>query len=137
MLLLEYLPKKRDLSNCRKWRIISLLSVPGKLLCNVIYNRLKEACEQEIREQQAGFRTGRGCTDQKFLLRNIIQQCEEFRNPLVKNFVDFKKASDSIHRPSMWKVFEHYGILEKVINTIRDMYDESMCSVSVGQEQTE
>ena len=42
----------------------------------VIYNRLKESCEQALREQQAGYRSGRGCSDQIFVLRNIIEQYE-------------------------------------------------------------
>ena len=53
------------------------------------------------------------------------------------NFVDFKKAFDSIHRPSMWKVLRHYGIPEKIVNIIKDMYDESNCSVRVGHEHTD
>ena len=51
------------------------------------------------------------------------------------NFVDFKKAFDSMHRPSMWRVLKHYGIPEKIINIIKGMYDESNCSVRVGHEQ--
>ena len=130
-------PKKGDLSNCNNWRGISLLSVPGKVLCSVIYNRLKESCELALREEQAGFRAGRGCSDQIFVLRNIIEQCEEFRKPLVMNFVDFKKAFDSIHRPSMWKILKWYGFPEKIISIIKDMYEGSKCSVRVGQEHTD
>ena len=72
-----------------------------------------------------------------FVLRNIIEQCEEFRRPIVMNFIDFRKAFDSIQRPSMWKILEHYGILKKIINIIKDMFDESRCSVRVGHEQTD
>ena len=52
-------------------------------------------------------------------------------------FIDFKKGFDSVHRPSTWKVLEHYGIPEKMINIIEDVYEESMCSVRVGHEQTD
>ena len=72
-----------------------------------------------------------------FVLRNIIEQCEEFRRPIVMNFIDFRKAFDSIHRPSMWKILEHYCKPKKIINIIKHMYDESRCSVRVGHEQTD
>ena len=49
----------------------------------------------------AGFRRGRGCSDQIFVLRNIIEQCTEWQRELYINFVDFQKAFDSIHRESI------------------------------------
>ena len=94
-------PKKEDLGDCSNWRGITLLPVARKVLSNLIYNRLREAVDSNMREEQAGFRQGRGCSDQIFVLRTIIEECEEWKTPLLINFIDFKKAFDSIHRPSM------------------------------------
>ena len=88
-------------------------------------------------QQQAGCRNGRECSDKIFVLRNIIEQCKAFRKPLVMNFFDCKKAFDSMHRPSMWRVLEQYGIPDKNVNLVRDMYEESKCCVSMGQEHTD
>ncbi len=41
---------------------------------------------------------GRGCIDQIFTHRTVLEQCAEFNKPLYVNFVDFLKAFDSIHR---------------------------------------
>ena len=53
------LPKKGDLSVCSNWRGINLLSVPGKIFCRVMLLRLRQAIERILREEQAGFRSGR------------------------------------------------------------------------------
>ena len=90
-----------------------------------------------MREDQAGFRQGRGCSDQIFVLRTIVEECEEWNKPLVLNFIDYKKAFDSVHRPSMWKILEAYGIPSKVIRIVTYLYEGSESSVRVGVEHTE
>ncbi|GFS22439.1 endonuclease-reverse transcriptase [Elysia marginata] len=67
------LPKKGDLSQCNNWRGINLLSVPGKIFCPVILYRIKFSVDKALREEQAGFREGRSCVDQIFILRTIIE----------------------------------------------------------------
>ena len=91
------LPKKGDLSNCNSWREITLLSVPGTVLCAILLNRLKDDIDERLREEQAGFRSGRSCSEQILTLRNIIEQSCEFNQRVFINFVDFKKAFDSMH----------------------------------------
>ena len=46
---------------------------------------------------------------------------------LVINFIDFKKASDSVHRPSLWKILEYYGIPEQYIKIFKTLYENSSC----------
>ncbi|GFS22851.1 endonuclease-reverse transcriptase [Elysia marginata] len=50
------LPKKENLQECRHYRGITLLSVPGKEFNRVILERLKVALDGKLREEQAGFR---------------------------------------------------------------------------------
>ena len=64
--------KKGALRNCNNWRGITLLSVPSKILAKLIIKRISEAVDQQLRQEQAGFRKGRECIDQIFTLRNII-----------------------------------------------------------------
>ena len=131
------IPKKGDLSNCSNWRGITLLSVIGKILSNVIYDRIKETVFDVLSENQAGFREGRGCADYIFVLRHIVEQCEEWRKSLVLNFVDFSKAFDSIHRPSLWKLLKLYGLPNKIVALIKSMFEGSESCVRVGQEHTD
>ena len=131
------LPKKGNLSDCNNWRGITLLSVPGKVLAAIVLERIYGSLEQYIREGQAGFRKGRSCADQIFVLRNIIEQSVEWRREMVINFIDFKKAFDSLHRPTMWNILRSYGLPMKIINIIRMLYDGSTSCVRVGGTNTE
>ena len=132
--LIIKLPKKGDLSNCDNWRGITLLSVPGKTLCKVILKRLETVIDLKLREEQAGFRRKRGCIDQIFALRNILEQCAEWNEQIHLNFVDFKKAFDSLHREAIWKILGSYGIPEKLIKIIKIFYLNYECSVVLGEK---
>ncbi|KAK3760073.1 hypothetical protein RRG08_064743 [Elysia crispata] len=101
------IPKKGTLSDCNNWRGITLLSIPSKVLAKIVINHISSAVDGKLREEQAGFRQGRGCIDQIFTLRNIIEQCIEWQRELYINFVDFEKAFDSIHRNSLWKILRY------------------------------
>ena len=87
-------PKKGDLSECDTDHSVSLLSVPSKMLCRVLIDRRKSSVDEMIRQEQAGFRSGRRTSDQIFALRNILKQCQEWQALLYINFVDFSKAFD-------------------------------------------
>ena len=131
------LPKKGDLSVCSNWRGINLLSTPGKIFCRIMLQRMRQAIERILREEQAGFRSGRGCIDQIFVLRTIVEQSLEWNSSLYINFIDFEKAFDSIHHPSLWKILEAYGFPPKVINILRDMYANNQCCVRHDGQQSE
>ena len=62
--LLVKLPKHSDLSHCGKWREITLLSIPSKVLSKIILERMKDAIDNVLRDEQAGFEKERSCADQ-------------------------------------------------------------------------
>ena len=68
------LPKKGDLRDCSNYRGIMLLSTPGKVLNRILLERMKEAVDPKLRDQQAGFRRNRSCGDQIASLRIIVEQ---------------------------------------------------------------
>ena len=124
------IPKKGDLHECKNYRGIMLLSVPGKVLNRIILERLKNEVDNILRDHQAGFRQDRGCIDQIATLRIIVEQSMEFDSSLYINFVDYEKAFDSLDRDTLWKLLQHYGIPEKIITLIRNTYDGMTCKVT-------
>ena len=123
------LPKKGDLSVCDNWRGINLLSVPRKIFCRVLLQRIRQGVDKRLREEQAGFKSGRLCSGQIFVLRNIVEQSLEWNSSLYINFIDFDKAFDSIHHPSLWHIMSLYGLPPKVINIAKDMYANNLYCV--------
>ena len=123
--LIVKIPKKGDRQNCDNWRGITLLSMTSKIFCRVLLNRIEEAIDVNLRQEQAGFRTGKGCMDQIFSLRNIIAQSTEWNAPLCIGFIDFKKAFDSIHHETLWKILRHYGLPQKIVGLISVLMDST------------
>nr|XP_014347369.1 PREDICTED: sorting nexin-29-like [Latimeria chalumnae] len=131
------LPKKGDLLDCNNWRGITLLSVPGKGFCSIILLCIREAVDNVLREEQAGFRANRSCIDQIHVLRDIINKCIEFNHPIVISFIDFEKAFDSVHHPALWKIMANYGIPKKFISIISELYERTQCCVKVDGDITD
>ena len=129
--ILIKLPKKGDLTDCGNYRGISLTSHIMKLFSIIILLRIQDHVENILRDEQAGFRKDRSCCDQIFLIRHVIQQCTEFRVPLLLAFVDYKKAFDSVHRPVLWKILRHYGIPHKYIRIIQTLHEGSKCRANL------
>jgi len=58
--------KKGTKSKCENYRGITLLATAYKLFASIIKNRLNEYLEDEMVEEQCGFRNGCSCTDAIF-----------------------------------------------------------------------
>ena len=74
------LPKKGDHCICDNYRSIMLLSVSGKVLNRVMLQRMKNAVDTNLRDNQAGFQQKRSCADQIATLRIILEQESEFNS---------------------------------------------------------
>ena len=53
---------------CKNYRGISLLSIPGKIYGRIIIQRVVSETQDLIGEEQCSFRQGKGCVDQRFTL---------------------------------------------------------------------
>jgi len=126
-----------DLKDCNNWRGITLLSVPGKIMASVLLNWIKGAVDDQLRQQQAVFRAGRSCCDQIFALRQITDKVTALSQPLLVNFIDFRKAFDCIHIITVWNILRSYGIPEKVIKVIQSFYNDNRCAVRAEGEMGE
>ena len=110
---------------------------PSKVFCKILLSRIDIAIDDILRPEQAGFRKGKGCVDQIFTLRNIIEQSLEWNSALYVNFIDFKKAFDSVHRDSLWRIISSYGIPPKIVQLISIFYNNFECSIINGNTLTD
>ena len=130
-------PRKGDLSDCNNWRGITLLSVPGKIFCSILLNRIRSDVDHKLREEQAGFRPGRSCIDKIFALRNILEQSNKWQSPLIIDSRDFQKAVDSANCKALGRIMELYGIPIKIIDLIKNLYGNSTYTALVNAERTD
>jgi len=135
--LIVKLPKKGVLSDCNNWRGITLLSLTSKIFSKIILGRMSTVIEPTLRQEQAGFRGGRSCSNHIFTLRQIMEQSAEWNATMYATFIDFEKAFDSLHRETLWKILRNYGIPEKVVSIIRLLYMNFSSQVICGSQLTD
>ena len=96
--------KKGALRQCNNWIGVTLLPVISKIFRRMLLERMKKGVDKKLRKEQAGFRPKGSTTEQIFILRNILEQANEWRAGLYAHFVDFEKTFDSLHRESLWNI---------------------------------
>ena len=84
---------------CGNYRGITLLSIAGKIMAQIILNRISEKITPNtLPETQCGFRSSRNTIDMEFSLRQIQKKCTEQNRELYAVFIDFTKAFDTVSR---------------------------------------
>ena len=86
--ILVPIAKKGDLSQCGKYRTISLISHTGKILLIVVLNRLKQQLEPHLSEEQAGFRKDGSTVHQRLTLRPIAEKAKRYGKKIYNCFID-------------------------------------------------
>ena len=66
------------------------------------------------------------------MLRNIIEQSVEWNASLYICFIDYEKASDSVHRETLWRIMGSNGIPPKLVRMVQAMNKGSECAVIGG-----
>uniref|UniRef100_A0A914V3Q0 Reverse transcriptase domain-containing protein n=1 Tax=Plectus sambesii TaxID=2011161 RepID=A0A914V3Q0_9BILA len=126
--------KKGDPKDCNNYRGISLLSIIGKVFMLVLQLRLQKLREQTAREEQAGFRPGRGCSDQVFTLRQLLEEHIRCGKRLIVVFINFKAAFDSVHWPALWTALQIEGVPAKIVRLLQNLYESSNSQVHIQGE---
>lgn len=127
------LPKKGDLTQCKRWRGILLASIPGKVFARVMNARLAQYAEANglLPESQCGFRPGRGTMDMVFALKLAMEIADYKKHPFHVLFVDLVKAYDSVARAGVWAVLRRKGVPPRLIGLIQAYYSGKRARISV------
>nr|VZI51185.1 unnamed protein product [Spirometra erinaceieuropaei] len=123
--------KKGDKTRCENYRGISLIDVAAKIFAIVLLRRFQAVRDSRTRPDQAGFRAGRGCADQIFTLRRILEFRHSYQQLTAVCFVDFAAAFDSVHRESLCRIMALDGVPAKVIAMIKAYYRSTTARVLV------
>ena len=123
--LIVKLLTKGDLTACGNWRGITLMSTTTKIMGRMIITIIWEGVNQHLRDEQAGYRSGRSTTKQIFVLRNIIERVVKWNSCLYLCFVILRNC---VHRETLWRLLKSYGIPTKLVNTLNTKYKNCRCA---------
>ncbi len=73
---------------CNNYRGISLLSVPGKIYGRILNERLMKISDKSVNDEQGSFRKGRGCLDQIFAMKILVEKYLEKDRKLFAAVMD-------------------------------------------------
>ena len=73
-------------------------------------------------DSQCGFRDVRGCVDQIFCLKNLIEKSLERNKKLYIGYMDLEKAYDRIDREGLWECHRMYGIGGRLLEAVKSLY---------------
>ena len=128
---------KGNRNDCKNYRGISLLCIPGKVYGRILIERVRVLTEGMIGEEQCGFRSGRGCVDQVFVMKQMSEKFCGKNKSLSVAYMYLEKAYDRIDRDAMWRVLSMYGINGKLLKVVQSLYERSEACVRVCREEVE
>ena len=84
--------KKGNAEECSNYCTIALISHTSKEMLKILQLRLQQYMNCELLDVQAGFRKGRGTSDQIANICWIIKKAREFQKDIYFCFIDYTKA---------------------------------------------
>ena len=127
---------KGDIKSVENYRPITILSCLGKLFTAILNNRLTDFLDknEQLHENQAGFRQGYATTDHIFVLNSLIDIMKASKKKLYCAFIDFSQAFDSIWRGGLWRKLIFNSINGKFFRIVHSMYENIKSCVRINDE---
>ena len=104
------IPKKTRTEKCEEHRTLSLVSHASKILTRIISRRMERKIEDNLSENQFGFRKNRGTREAILCLRVMVEKTIHVNKPLYVAFVDLEKAFDNVEWNKMFRLLEKLGM---------------------------
>ena len=91
----------------------------------------------ELPDVQAGFRKGRGSSDQIANIRWIIEKAREFQKNIYFCFIGYAKGFDDVDHNKLWKILKEMGISDHLTCLLRNLYAGQEATVRTGRGTTD
>ena len=85
------IPKKDNAKECSNYCTIALTSHTSKVMPQILQARLQKYVNRELPDVQAGFRKGRGTTEQIANIRWIMEKAKEFQKTSISTLLTMPK----------------------------------------------
>jgi hypothetical protein len=124
--------KKGDRKDVQNYRGLSINSVFSRLYIKVINNKSERKVKDLIGEDQSGFRAGRSCVDNLFVLQQLIQKRTSVGEETQLALIDLEKAYDSVPRCKLWEILTEISIDPELVEVIMEIYDNNIAHARHG-----
>jgi exonuclease III len=128
------LPKKPKALECSDFRTISLMCHVLKLLLTIILHRMSEKINNEVGEEQAGFRKNSGTREAIFNLKIAAEKYLEVHKEIYACFIDYSKAFDTVNHEKLAEILTRIGVDENDIAVITSLYWEQKTCIKFDAE---
>ena len=106
-------------------------------MVKILQARLQQYVNCELPDVQAGFRKGRGTTDQIANIHWIIEKAREFQKNIYFCFIDYAKAFDCVEHNKLWKILKDMGIPDHLTCLLRNLYAGQEATARGGHGKTD
>ncbi len=111
--------------------------MPGKIYGRILNERMMKITDKSVGAEQGGFLKGRGCVDQIFAVKILLEKYLEKNRKLFAAFMDLEKAYDTADRKGLWDTLRVYGVGGQLLEGIRSFYENASASVRVNRDLSE
>ena len=106
------------------------------IVCGVAKN-WTQYVNRELPDVQAGFRKGRGTSDQIANIRWIMEKARDFQKNIYFCFIDYAKAFDCVNHNQLWTILKEMGIWDHLTCLLRNLYASQEAAVRTGHGTTD
>ena len=101
-------------------------------MLKILQARLQQYVNHELPDVQAGFRKGRGTSNQIANILWIIEKARQFQKNIYFCFIDYPKAFDYVDHNKLWKILKEMGIPDHLTYLLRNLYAGQEATVRTG-----
>ena len=116
------IPEKGSVKECSNYHTIALTSHASKVMLKILQARLQQYRNWELPDVQAGFRKGRGITDQIANIHWVTKRARQFQKNIYFCFIDYAKAFDCVDHNKLWKILKEMGLPDSLTCLLRNLY---------------
>ena len=101
-------------------------------MLKILQVRLQQCVNHEFPDVQAGFRKGRGTTDQIAHIHWIIGKCKGVLEKHLLLLYRLCQAFDSVAHNKLWKILKEMGVPDHLTCLLRNLYAGQEATVRTG-----
>uniref|UniRef100_A0A3B1JAJ2 Reverse transcriptase domain-containing protein n=1 Tax=Astyanax mexicanus TaxID=7994 RepID=A0A3B1JAJ2_ASTMX len=136
-----WIPKEEVSKNIDQFRIISLLSVEGKIFFSILARRLTDFLSSnhyiDTSVQKGGIPGVPGCLEHTGVVTQLIREARENKGDLAVLWLDLANAYGSIPHKLVQTTLERHHVPGQVAELIMNYYDQFSMRVSTGSITSE